>query len=128
MTALAQSNGGHRGIYARNEQPDGPIEKPRALLQCLLREVERGDQLSDAEARRNVEVAVQVRDSGKSDRDRLWAVRLLEAMRDRGYNIAMYLDKQERPQQPSTVNNIQNNLTLEVPAPHVRRRGERVIE
>lgn len=93
----AKTSGGNRGRYATLEQPDGLLAHPRGLLSCLLREVERGDELSEAEAQRNIEVAVQVRDGGKSERDRLWAIRLLEAMRDRGYNIAMYLDKQERP-------------------------------
>lgn len=69
----------------------------RAALLLLQREVERGSELTDAQADANVRFAVAVRDDPASTRrDQLRALELLEAMRSRGVNVALYLDKADR--------------------------------
>lgn len=99
----------------------------RASLAALQREVMRGDKLSEAEAAANIRFAVAVRDDPNSvARDKLRAIEVLEAMRARGINTAMYLDGKERLESGEADGRVEHTgrVALDMTDPRVRRAVE----
>ena len=76
--------------------------KPRAGLILLRSQILTAEILSQEELEKSIKYACKIRDSRFSGpRDILRAIEVLEAIRQRGIDIALYFDKQEREEKRS---------------------------
>lgn len=71
--------------------------RARGGWQTLMRAVNRGETVAEEQYRKNVQLAVEMRDDPRrADRVRQRAAEFLNAMIEKGVDIAMYIDKTER--------------------------------
>jgi len=108
-------------MIADPDLPIHPYPRVREALHTLTKEVQRGDAISVEQAEANLAFAVQMRDDPnfKDRRGKLRAVELIEAMRTRGFNIAMYLDKMDRVDHGLATESVDHVHTMTIKPPRV---------